>query len=65
MMRKLLPYCGGGTLGKTHGAADPMYIGAEPAGASIEEQSLGWKIHMELETVQILTSGLEGAWTTK
>src|SRR5687768_1145360 len=35
---------GGHTFGKTHGAADPQkYVGAEPAGAGIEEQSLGWK----------------------
>ena len=35
---------GGHTFGKTHGAADPgKYVGSEPAGASIEEQSLGWK----------------------
>ena len=36
---------GGHTFGKTHGAADPgQYVGAQPAGAGIEEQSLGWKI---------------------
>jgi catalase-peroxidase len=35
---------GGHTFGKAHGAADPnQYVGAEPAGASIEEQGLGWK----------------------
>ncbi len=35
---------GGHTFGKAHGAADPnKYVGAEPAGASIEEQGLGWK----------------------
>jgi len=35
---------GGHTFGKAHGAADPdMYVGAEPEGASIEEQGLGWK----------------------
>ena len=32
---------GGHTFGKTHGAADPgQYVGAQPAGAGIEEQSL-------------------------
>lgn len=57
---------GGHTFGKTHGAADPSkYVGAEPAGASIEEQSMGWKNtfgtgHGE----HTITSGLEGAWTT-
>ena len=35
---------GGHTFGKTHGAADPdEYVGAEPEGAPIEEQGLGWK----------------------
>ncbi len=35
---------GGHTFGKTHGAAVPsQYVGVEPAGASIEEQGLGWK----------------------
>ena len=35
---------GGHTFGKTHGAADPgEHVGAEPAGASIEEQGTGWK----------------------
>ncbi len=35
---------GGHTFGKTHGAADPdKYVGPEPAGASIEQQGLGWK----------------------
>lgn len=57
---------GGHTFGKTHGAADPgQYVGAEPAGASIEEQGLGWKNtfgkgHGE----DTISSGLEGAWTT-
>ncbi len=35
---------GGHTFGKAHGAADPnQYVGAEPAGAGIVEQGLGWK----------------------
>ena len=57
---------GGHTLGKTHGAADPnQYIGAEPAGASIEEQSLGWKnTYGTGNGADTITSGLEGAWTT-
>ncbi len=56
---------GGHTFGKMHGAhkADAC-VGAEPGGASTEEQGLGWKNtcgkgHSE-DTV---TSGLEGAWT--
>ena len=58
---------GGHTFGKTHGAADPSkYVGAEPAGASIEEQSTGWKNTFgKGHSEDTITSGLEGAWTTK
>ncbi len=57
---------GGHTLGKTHGAADPgKYVGVEPAGASIEEQSMGWKnTYGTGNAGDTITSGLEGAWTT-
>ncbi len=57
---------GGHTFGKTHGAADPSkYVGAEPAGASIEEQSMGWKNTFGKGNAEdTITSGLEGAWTT-
>ncbi len=57
---------GGHTFGKTHGAADPVqYIGREPAGAGIEEQSLGWKNTFGSGNADAtITSGLEGAWTT-
>ncbi len=57
---------GGHTFGKTHGAADPdKYVGREPAAASIEEQSLGWKNTFNSGNgVNTITSGLEGAWTT-
>ncbi len=34
---------GGHTFGKTHGAGDPSFIGAEPEGGAIEDQGLGWK----------------------
>jgi len=56
---------GGHTFGKTHGAADPnKYVGAEPAGASIEEQSFGWKNTFGSGNAEnTITSGLEGAWT--
>ncbi|MDE3181847.1 MAG: catalase/peroxidase HPI [Bacteroidota bacterium] len=56
---------GGHTFGKTHGAADPgKYVGAEPAGASIEEQGLGWKNTFGSGNGDdTITSGLEGAWT--
>jgi len=57
---------GGHTFGKTHGAADPgQYVGAEPAGASIEEQGLGWKNSFGTGSGEdTISSGLEGAWTT-
>lgn len=57
---------GGHTFGKTHGAADPSkYVGKEPAGASIEEQGMGWKNTFGSGNAgNTITSGLEGAWTT-
>jgi len=57
---------GGHTFGKTHGAADPdKYVSAEPAGASIEEMSTGWKNSFNSgHSENTITSGLEGAWTT-
>jgi catalase-peroxidase len=57
---------GGHTFGKTHGAADAdKHVGREPAAASIEEQSLGWKNSFGSgKGVDTITSGLEGAWTT-
>ena len=57
---------GGHTFGKTHGAADPtVFVGSEPAGATIEEQAKGWKNSFKTgKGVDTITSGLEGAWTT-
>lgn len=57
---------GGHSFGKTHGAADPgQYVAAEPAGAGIEEQGLGWKNSFGTGNAgDTITSGLEGAWTT-
>lgn len=56
---------GGHTFGKAHGAADPdKYVGNEPAGASIEEQNLGWKNTFGSgHGDDTITSGIEGAWT--
>ncbi|QMU64064.1 MAG: catalase/peroxidase HPI [Flavobacteriaceae bacterium] len=56
---------GGHTFGKAHGAADPdTYVGREPAGASIEEQSKGWKnTYGNGHGNHTITSGIEGAWT--
>ncbi|MDG2012519.1 MAG: catalase/peroxidase HPI, partial [Pirellulaceae bacterium] len=57
---------GGHTFGKAHGAADPdQYVGAEPEGAGIEEQGLGWKNSFGTGNAgDTISSGLEGAWTT-
>jgi catalase-peroxidase len=57
---------GGHTFGKTHGAADPRdHVGAEPAGAGIEELGLGWRNSFGSgHSGHTITSGLEGAWTT-
>ncbi|MGN6181645.1 MAG: catalase/peroxidase HPI [Mucilaginibacter sp.] len=57
---------GGHTFGKTHGAAEAgKYVGREPAGASIEEQGLGWANTFGTGNAgSTITSGLEGAWTT-
>ena len=57
---------GGHTVGKTHGAVDPQYLGPEPEGAPIEQQGLGWKNSYGTgKGGDTLTSGLEGAWTTE
>ncbi|WP_174813015.1 catalase/peroxidase HPI [Nocardioides psychrotolerans] len=57
---------GGHTFGKTHGAADPeQHVGAEPEGASLEEQGLGWKNSFGSgKGRDAITSGLEVTWTS-
>jgi len=57
---------GGHTFGKTHGAAVPaQYVGAEPEGASIEEQGLGWNNKFGKGFgADTIGSGLEVTWTT-
>ncbi len=56
---------GGHTLGKAHGAATPVgHVGAEPEGASLEEQGFGWtSTYGKGSGGDAITSGLEGAWT--
>jgi len=56
---------GGHTFGKAHGAANPdEFVGVEPAGASISEQSMGWKNSFGTGVLDdTITSGIEGAWT--
>ncbi|MEM9411681.1 MAG: catalase/peroxidase HPI [Planctomycetota bacterium] len=58
---------GGHTFGKAHGAAsDAEYVGPEPEGSTIEEQGLGWKNSFGSgKGADTITSGLEGAWTSK
>ena len=55
---------GGHTFGKCHGAASEDFKGAEPEGAAIEEQGLGWTSSFGSgKGVDTISSGLEGAWT--
>ncbi|HSJ35930.1 MAG TPA: catalase/peroxidase HPI [Acidimicrobiia bacterium] len=55
---------GGHTFGKTHGAVEDRHIGAEPEGAPIEQQGLGWKnTYGKGNAEDTYTSGLEGTWT--
>jgi catalase-peroxidase len=55
---------GGHTFGKCHGAGDASKVGAEPEGADIAQQGLGWQSgHQSGVGDDTITSGLEGAWT--
>jgi catalase-peroxidase len=56
---------GGHTFGKTHGAAVPAdYVGAEPEGADIQDQGLGWKNKFGKGFgADTIGSGLEVTWT--
>ncbi|MBR0552428.1 catalase/peroxidase HPI [Stakelama marina] len=55
---------GGHTFGKCHGAGDASKIGAEPEGADIAMQGLGWMSgHESGMGDDTITSGLEGSWT--
>jgi len=55
---------GGHTFGKTHGAGDPSLIGAEPEGAAIEDQGLGWKSkHGTGIGADAITGGPEVTWS--
>ncbi len=56
---------GGHTVGKTHGNGSASNLGAEPEGANIHEQGLGWNNHVSRGVGRdTVTSGIEGAWTT-
>ena len=55
---------GGHTFGKTHGAAPASNVGAEPEGAGIHQQGLGWtNAHESGKGPHAITSGLEVTWT--
>src|SRR3569623_1666993 len=55
---------GGHTFGKTHGAGDPSFVDAEPEGAVIEDQGLGWRSrHASGVGGDAITSGLEVTWS--
>ena len=55
---------GGHTFGKCHGAGDASKVGAEPEGADIAQQGLGWQSgHKSGIGDDTITSGLEGPWT--
>jgi catalase-peroxidase len=55
---------GGHTFGKAHGAGDASLVGAEPEGADIAQQGLGWLSgHESGVGDHTITSGIEGAWT--
>ncbi|MCG6929884.1 MAG: catalase/peroxidase HPI [Desulfofustis sp.] len=54
---------GGHTFGKCHGAGDAALVGAEPEGAPIEQQGLGWKSgYGSGHGGDTISSGIEGAW---
>ena len=55
---------GGHTFGKCHGAGEATHVGADPGGATIIDQGLGWKNAFNTGVgVDAITSGIEGAWT--
>jgi catalase-peroxidase len=55
---------GGHTFGKAHGASRGSNLAAEPEGAPLESQGLGWKNKYKSgKGADTITSGLEGAWT--
>ncbi|MDZ7710267.1 MAG: catalase/peroxidase HPI [Roseovarius sp.] len=57
--------CGGHTVGKCHGNGDAETLGAEPEGADVETQGLGWiNPNLDGKATNAITSGIEGAWTT-
>jgi catalase-peroxidase len=57
---------GGHTFGKTHGAGDPSFVGAEPEAAELENQGLGWKSSFGSGVgADAIGGGPEVIWTQK
>jgi catalase-peroxidase len=55
---------GGHSFGKTHGAASSDNLGAEPEGADLSQQGLGWvNSYGQGKGPDTITSGLEVIWT--
>ena len=56
---------GGHAFGKAHGAGPEDMVNAEPEGAPMEQQLIGWKNDFESGIAQHQTgSGFEGAWNS-
>ncbi len=56
---------GGHAFGKMHGAGPEGDVQAEPEGAPMEQQLLGWKNDFESGVgIHTTTSGFEGAWNS-
>ena len=54
---------GGHTFGKCHGASSADLLGAEPEGAELDAQGLGWSNSYESgKGEHTITTGIEGAW---
>ncbi|MDB5663582.1 catalase/peroxidase HPI [Cypionkella sp.] len=54
---------GGHTFGKAHGAGDPALVGADPEGAPMALQGLGWQNGFGSGSgIHTTSSGIEGAW---
>ena len=55
---------GGHTFGKTHGAGDPSFVGADPEAGVIEDMGLGWRSkHGTGVGADAITGGPEVTWS--